>query len=288
MSKISNLIFKNAKHTITSKYGKRQVIQTSAGKTSSFHYGTDYGTYGKKLAQYAIESGTIYSCGTDTDGAKYVTIKYPRINKRFLHWHLDSIKVKKGQSVTKGTLLGYTGKTGKATGIHLHLGIIDLKTGKYVDPEVYAKQYTEPSATTIKPTVSTTSSFKKGDKIVLNGYLYRDSAGNGKGAKKTNYKGTITIVNSKGKKPYHIDGLGWVASADIKKQGTSKSTGTSSKKGTLTVNSGTWNVRKGAGMNYGIVKVVKGGTKLNHYGTSNGWYKIDGGYISPKAVKVNK
>ena len=212
MSKISNLIFKNAKHTITSKYGKRAVIQTSAGATSSFHYGTDYGTYGVKLAQYAIESGTVHSCGTDTDGAKYVTIKYPRINKRFLHWHLDSIKVKKGQSVTKGTLLGYTGKTGKATGIHLHLGIIDLKTNNYIDPEVYAKEYKEETTT---------------------------------------------------------------------------ETTTETKKGTLTVNKGSWNVRKGAGTNYAIVKVVKGGTKLNYYGTSNGWYKVDGGYISPKAVKLN-
>lgn len=65
------------------------------------------------------------------------------------------------------------------------------------------------------------------------------------------------------------------------------STSTSSKKGTLTVNSGSWNVRKGAGTNYAVVKVAKGGTKLNYYGTSNGWYKIDSGYISPKAVKVN-
>ena len=62
---------------------------------------------------------------------------------------------------------------------------------------------------------------------------------------------------------------------------------TSSKKGTLTVNSGSWNVRKGAGTNYAVVKVVKGGTKLDYYGTSNGWYKVDGGYISPKAVKLN-
>ena len=166
MSKISNLIFQNAKHTITSKYGKRNVIKTSAGTTSSFHRGTDYGTYGKKLPQYAIEKGTIYSCGTDTDGAKYVTIKYSRINKRFLHWHLDSIKVKKGQSVTKGTLLGYTGKTGKATGIHLHLGIIDLKTNDYIDPEVYAKEYKEETttkpATTTKPTTSASFFPKKG------------------------------------------------------------------------------------------------------------------------------
>ena len=143
MSKISNLIFKGAKHRISSPYGKRGVINTSKGTTSTFHRGTDYATYNVKLPQYAIEDGTIYSCGTDTDGAKYVTIKYPRINKRFIHWHLDSYKVKKGQSVKKGTLIGYTGKTGKATGIHLHLGIIDLKTGNYLDPELYAKEYME-------------------------------------------------------------------------------------------------------------------------------------------------
>ena len=62
---------------------------------------------------------------------------------------------------------------------------------------------------------------------------------------------------------------------------------TTAKKGTLTVNSGTWNIRKGAGMNYKVVKTVKGGTKLNYYGTTNGWYKVDDGYIGPKAIKVN-
>lgn len=91
-----------------------------------------------------------------------------------------------------------------------------------------------------EPTTNTTStSFKKGDKIILNGYLYKDSAGNGKGAKKTNYKGTITIVNTKGKKPYHIDSLGWVASGDIKKQGstsTTKTTTSSKPKVTYLVN----------------------------------------------------
>jgi uncharacterized protein YgiM (DUF1202 family) len=57
--------------------------------------------------------------------------------------------------------------------------------------------------------------------------------------------------------------------------------------GTITVASGTWNVRKGAGTNYAVVRVVKGGTKLDHYGTVNGWYKLVDGYISPKAVKTN-
>lgn len=147
MSKITNIIFNGKEHYKTSSYGKRSVVNTSAGKTSSFHNGTDYGTNGKKLAQYAIENGTVLSCGKASDGANYVWIKYPRINKKFLHYHLDSISVKDGQKVKKGTLIGYTGKTGKATGIHLHLGVKDLTTDSYEDPEKFAQKYTEEYST---------------------------------------------------------------------------------------------------------------------------------------------
>lgn len=147
MSIISNLIFHNAKHKMTSPYGNRSIIDTANGKTSSFHNGVDYGTYNVKLAQYAIEDGEIISCGTDWayGGAKYVWVKYPRLGVKMLHYHLDSINVKKGQAVNENTLLGYTGKTGKATGIHLHLGIKKLSGGGYIDPEAWSKnEYKEP------------------------------------------------------------------------------------------------------------------------------------------------
>ncbi len=166
MSTISNLIFNNKTHYVTSKYGSRSVISTSAGSTASFHSGTDYGTYSVKLAQYAIEDGSILSCGTASDGAKYVWVKYPRINKKFLHYHLDKISVKAGQNVEKGTLLGYTGKTGKATGIHLHLGVKDLSTDRYEDPEAFSKSYKAPSASTSTKADSFLPSrgyFKRGD-----------------------------------------------------------------------------------------------------------------------------
>lgn len=145
MSNITNIIFNGEKHYITSRYGKRSVLNTSAGNTGTFHYGTDYGTSGRKIAQYAIEDGSIISCGKASDGAKYVWVKYPRINKKLLHYHLDSIRVKEGQSVRKGTLIGYTGNTGKATGVHLHLGVKDLTTDKYEDPEKFATSYREPA-----------------------------------------------------------------------------------------------------------------------------------------------
>lgn len=139
MSKVSNLIFGGAKHTISSPYGNRKQIHTSAGDTSSFHSGTDYATYGKKLPQYAIAEGTILSCGIAADGAKYVWVSYPSLNVKMLHYHLDRFVVHSGQSVKKGSLLGYTGMTGKATGIHLHLGIKSLSGGSFIDPEAWSK-----------------------------------------------------------------------------------------------------------------------------------------------------
>ena len=56
----------------------------------------------------------------------------------------QKIDVKKGQKVTKDTVLGTTGKSGKATGIHLHLGMKYLNKNEYVDPELY--DYEEPNA----------------------------------------------------------------------------------------------------------------------------------------------
>lgn len=156
MSIVSNLIFHNEKHYITSKFGKRSVIQTTNGKTASFHNGTDYGTNGKKIPQYAIEDGEVLTATKASDGALYVWVKYPRLGVKMLHYHLDSIKVKAGQKVNKNTILGYTGTTGKSTGVHLHLGMKRLSGGDYIDPEEWSKK--EYKAPTEKPVATNTAS----------------------------------------------------------------------------------------------------------------------------------
>ena len=167
MSAVSNLIFHNEKHYVTSKFGYRSVLSTSNGKTNPFHSGTDYGTNGKKIPQYAIEDGEVMAATRAADGALYVWVKYPRLGVKMLHYHLDSIKVKKGQKVNKNTILGYTGKTGKATGIHLHLGIKRLSGGDYIDPEKWAKnEYTAPPKKT-----TTTSTPKKESFFPARGYF---------------------------------------------------------------------------------------------------------------------
>ena len=51
---------------------------------------------------------------------KYVRIKQNSSVDRYYFGHLSSIKVKKGQKVYAGTLLGVEGSTGKSTGSHCH------------------------------------------------------------------------------------------------------------------------------------------------------------------------
>lgn len=140
MSKLTNDIFKGQYHFLSSRFGSRAVISTSAGKSSSFHSGTDYSTKGKKLPQYAVTNGTVTSCGVDYSNAsaKYVWVEYPSLGVRMMHYHLDSISVTNGQKVKRGTQVGITGKTGLATGIHLHLGIKKIGYGEWLDAEQWS------------------------------------------------------------------------------------------------------------------------------------------------------
>lgn len=125
------------------------------------------------------------------------------------------------------------------------------------------KPATKPSSgSTTKP------KFKKDDKIVLNGYLYRDSQGNGRGMYMTNHNGTITKT-ANGPKPYHIDKLGWVAESDVKPQ--PAATYSYSK----TVTNCSWlNLRTSTSYGNNVYKAVKAGTKVEYLGLSNGWAKI--------------
>lgn len=134
--KLPTRIFKRTNWYVTSPFGYR--YHPTTGKYS-FHAGTDYGTHCEKWAQYALEDGYIFS--VDKEGkssyGKYLWVRYPRINRSLLHAHLDSINVNKGDIVNSNTLLGYTGQTGRATGVHLHLGMTEIGKSDWLDPETY-------------------------------------------------------------------------------------------------------------------------------------------------------
>ena len=65
---------------------------------------------------------------------------------------------------------------------------------------------------------SGSSTFNKGDSVILNGAVYVDSYGNGKGRTFSNRKCKITIkVDTSRPCPYHVDGIGWVKPSTITK-----------------------------------------------------------------------
>lgn len=131
--KLAERIFKRNDYVLTSNYGMRIHPIT---KNQQFHKGTDYGTHGVKWPQYALEDGKVIGCGSDA-GALYVWIRYSRLGIDVLHYHLHTYFVKKGQIVDGATMIGITGRTGRATGIHLHLQVRNSQTKKGFDPESY-------------------------------------------------------------------------------------------------------------------------------------------------------
>ena len=150
--KLADKIFRRDDWRMTSKFGPRKDPFT--GRQAQ-HNGTDYGTGGGKWPLHAIENGVVVSTGSDGSRGKYVEVNYPRIGKRLLMYHLDSVAVKNGQAVSEGTVLGTTGTTGRSTGIHLHLGLRPSEGGAYEDPHAYAYKPTPSKpATNAKATMT--------------------------------------------------------------------------------------------------------------------------------------
>jgi murein DD-endopeptidase MepM/ murein hydrolase activator NlpD len=66
-------------------------------------------------------------------GGRTVKVRHPNgYDTEYLH--LSSIAVRAGQRIGQGDLVGRVGKTGLATGVHLHYGL--KKNGRYVNPVI--------------------------------------------------------------------------------------------------------------------------------------------------------
>lgn len=147
--KLATRIFKRTDWYVTSPFGWRSDPFT--GK-KTFHAGTDYGTNCEKWGQYALEDGYVLVVRPNSTGGygNYLWVRYPRLNISLMHAHLNDICVVEGQKVNSDTLLGHTGQTGKATGIHLHLGMTLIGSSEWLDPQAY--DYIPPEEPTPTPT----------------------------------------------------------------------------------------------------------------------------------------
>lgn len=125
---------------LTSGYGTRTV-----NGVPGFHYGCDLvgGTDERAATDeiIAFEGGTVtkatnnVSGRTPSEGNAVVIDHGNGISSCYYHMKKGTVKVKVGDFVARGDVLGYMGSTGNSTGAHLHFGI--RKNGSWVDPLPY-------------------------------------------------------------------------------------------------------------------------------------------------------
>ena len=115
---------------LTSPFGYRTHPTTGEWK---FHNGVDLANdYGTPI--YAVRSGTVTVATYGSTYGYYVTINHGD-GFSSLYAHMTTYKVKKGDYVEKGQLIGYMGSTGRSTGPHLHFSI--FYNGSAVNPMNY-------------------------------------------------------------------------------------------------------------------------------------------------------
>ena len=135
--KAKHNVFKQGVHHMTSPFGMR----TLNGRTS-MHNGVDVignGWACDYIVAFADGKVTdvLNTCSGKTPATgNYVVIDHGN-NVKSVYYHMakGSVKVKAGQAVKAGDVLGYMGTTGDSTGNHLHFGI--NINSEWVDPVPY-------------------------------------------------------------------------------------------------------------------------------------------------------
>ena len=121
-----------AEGVVTSSYGNR--YHPISGQYR-MHHGTDIA--GGSLVVKAMASGTVVTVRNSSGFGRHIEIDHGNLNGEgkvlSRYAHLEQMHVAVGQSVSSGEQIGVMGKTGTATGVHLHLEI--EVNGSRIDPE---------------------------------------------------------------------------------------------------------------------------------------------------------
>ncbi len=113
-------------------FGTRRIFN---GVTKSVHQGLDY-RVGPDTPVSAVNRGTIILARPLYFEGNCVVIDHGQ-GLLSLYMHLSELKVKEGQQVERGTPIGLSGATGRATGPHLHLAV--RWQGVYLNPAALLK-----------------------------------------------------------------------------------------------------------------------------------------------------
>jgi murein DD-endopeptidase MepM/ murein hydrolase activator NlpD len=100
-------------------------------KTVKFHAGLDFSApQGTPI--YATADGRVTTAGNLSNGFGNHVIINHGFGYQTLYGHMVRVKVKNGQLVKRGEVIGWVGSTGKSTGPHLHYEV--HKGGRTIDP----------------------------------------------------------------------------------------------------------------------------------------------------------
>ncbi|MBT2719876.1 peptidoglycan DD-metalloendopeptidase family protein [Bacillus sp. ISL-46] len=99
------------------------------------HKGIDIARPSNRTIKSA-DNGVVVSAGWGGGYGNKIVIDHQN-GFRTIYGHMSSLKVRAGQTVSKGTSIGVMGATGDATGIHLHFEV--YKNGSLVNPLSYLR-----------------------------------------------------------------------------------------------------------------------------------------------------
>jgi murein DD-endopeptidase MepM/ murein hydrolase activator NlpD len=116
-----------AEAEISDVFGTQRVFN---GKTQSTHFGLDFRVpSGTPVA--AMNDGTVLLARPLYFEGNFVVLDHGQ-GLLTLYLHLSEFKVKEGDEVKRGQVVGLSGGTGRATGPHLHVAV--RWQGTYLDP----------------------------------------------------------------------------------------------------------------------------------------------------------
>ena len=84
----------------------------------------------------SVDAGVVSFAGTQNGYGNVIYIEHPGHDRTTLYAHLQRIDVRKGDHVLQGEVIGTVGKTGLASGPHLHFEVHER--GKPIDPMTLA------------------------------------------------------------------------------------------------------------------------------------------------------
>src|SRR5690625_568654 len=167
-------------YRVTSPFGWRK---HPIHGNKSFHTGIDL-VKSHKAPIEAFAGGTVLFAGFGKTGSGFggygnVVLIKDKDGRGQVYAHLDSVAVKKGQTVKKGQVIGYQGNTGQSTGSHLHFevrkkaessppyGWIANRENNCLEPTNYIDNYNKVS--------NNKSSAKKGANLKVDGKWGNDT-----------------------------------------------------------------------------------------------------------------